>query len=121
MLELINLSTGKSIAHTVIPAYSFFKRLKGLMFTSYFSEGYAVHIRPCRSIHTYFMNYEIDILYLNQANQIIAVDCSVPPKTIGKHYKGTHSVIELPAGTIQRTNTEIGQAVQIQKTKERVS
>ncbi|MGM7703364.1 DUF192 domain-containing protein [Pseudalkalibacillus sp. Hm43] len=120
-MELVNLSTGKIIADKMIPAYSFIKRLKGLMFTSSFEEGYAVHIKPCRSIHTYFMKFEIDVLYLNASNEVIAAECYVRPGTIGKHHKGTSSVIELPAGTIHKTKVEPGQALQIQNLKERVS
>ncbi len=120
-MELINLTNGIVIAEKTIPAYSFFKRLKGLMFTSSFPEGYAVHIQPCRSIHTYFMKYEIDVLYLNNDMEIIAAESYVRPGTVGKHHKGTTSVIEIPAGTIHKTKIKPGQVVQIQNLKERVS
>ncbi|WLD93936.1 DUF192 domain-containing protein [Alkalihalobacillus sp. AL-G] len=122
-MELVNLSTGTIIAENVIPAYTFIKRLKGLMFTSTssFPEGDAIHIQPCRSIHSYFMKYEIDVLYLNESNQIIAAECYFRPGTIGKHHKGTESVIELPAGTINKKKIKIGHSVQIQNLKERVS
>lgn len=120
-MELVNRSTGTIIAENVIPAYTFIKRLKGLMFTSSFPEGYAIHIQPCRSIHSYFMKYEIDVLYLNAKNQIIAAECYFRPGTIGRHHEGTESVIELPAGTIHKKKIEIGHNVQIQNQKERVS
>ncbi|MCF6139275.1 DUF192 domain-containing protein [Pseudalkalibacillus berkeleyi] len=120
-MELINLTTGAIISDQVIPAYSFFKRLKGLMFTSSFPEGCAVHIKPCRSIHTYFMNFEIDVLYLSESNEVIALDRYIHPGQIGKHHEGTASVIELPAGTIHKTKLKKGHFVQIQNLKERVS
>jgi uncharacterized protein len=120
-VELINQSNGIVIAEKVIPAYSFFKRLKGLMFTSSFPEGYAIHIQPCRSIHTYFMKYEIDVLYLNDEYEIVAAESYVRPGEFGKHHKGTTSVIEIPAGTIHKTKIEPGQTVQIKNLKERVS
>jgi uncharacterized membrane protein (UPF0127 family) len=92
-------------------ADSFFKRLKGLMFTKNLSSQSALLIYPCSEIHTYFMNYSIDVLYLDVNNKIIAVDESMKPGKIGKYRKGSTSVVELSSGTIQQSSTKVGQTV----------
>ncbi|MFD1037347.1 DUF192 domain-containing protein [Virgibacillus byunsanensis] len=107
-MKLVNLSNDKVIAETVNQAYSFVKRLKGLMFTDKLESGTGVHIRPCQSVHTFFMNYSIDIIYLNKANIVVAIDEALPPGKVGGRYADAVSVIELPTGTTGRTETKVG-------------
>ncbi|MDC3416947.1 DUF192 domain-containing protein [Aquibacillus salsiterrae] len=111
MLELVNLSNGKIIASDVRVADSFFQRLKGLMFTKTFDSGSGLHIIPCRSVHTFFMNYAIDILYVNERLEVVAIDEAIKPNKVGKAYQAVHSVIELPAGVTKQTETTVGNTI----------
>ena len=96
----------------MIQAYRFFKRLKGLMFTNELATGCALHIKPCRSIHTFFMKYEIDVLYLDKKDVVVGIDERMSPGKVGQVYSRVASVIELPAGLLQETNTKVGDTVQ---------
>jgi uncharacterized membrane protein (UPF0127 family) len=113
-MQMINLDTGKIIAAKTYTAYRFFQRLRGLMFTSELGSGCALHIKPCRSIHTFFMRYPIDVLYVNEHCIVIGKDENMPPGQIGKHYPDAESVIELPAGTIKSTGTCVGHRIRFQ-------
>lgn len=93
-------------------ADNFFKRLKGLMFTKELSSQSALLISPCNEIHTYFMNYSIDVLYLDINDKIVAVDENMKPRRIGKYRKFCVKVVEIQAGMIQQTGTKVGQTVQ---------
>lgn len=108
MLQLWNLDTEKEIANCIRPAYRFFKRLKGLMFTKSLPSGCGLHIKPCQSVHTFFMRYPIDVIYLNEEFVVVDVDTHFPPGKVGKLRKNARSVIEVPAGTVNRTSIEIG-------------
>lgn len=110
---LINLSNNQILASKMGQAYTFLRRLKGLMFTKDLPTDCALHIRPCRSVHTFFMNYSIDVLYLNANYKIVAIDEQLCPGKVGKMYAEAVSVIELPAGTARRTDTQIGHVVQL--------
>ncbi|GAA0340484.1 hypothetical protein GCM10008967_33560 [Bacillus carboniphilus] len=114
-MKLVNLRNEEIIAEHVNPAYQFFKRLRGLMFTADLEEGVGLHIKPCRSIHTFFMNYDIDVLYLNESNVVVAVDESFEPGKFGKVYADANSVIELPSGTISQTETKVGDQVSLER------
>lgn len=114
-MQLVNLSTGEVLAENVVLAHSFWKRLKGLMFTKSLTLGTALHIQPCRSIHTFFMNYAIDVLHLDSQHRIIGIEACIKPGKFGSRIRSTASVVELPAGSIAQTKTTIGQAVQFQK------
>lgn len=112
-LKIVNLSNGTEIANNASKADTFFKRFKGLMFTKSLKTGHGLYIQPCRSIHTFFMNYPIDVLYLNESFQIVAMDETMEPKKTGKYYRAANTVLELPAGTIQKTKTSIGHYLSI--------
>ncbi|HWO77057.1 MAG TPA: DUF192 domain-containing protein [Bacillus sp. (in: firmicutes)] len=107
-MKLVNLRNDSIIAEQINPAYQFFKRLQGLMFTKKLDVGVGLHIKPCRSIHTFFMNYTIDVLYLNESNVVVAIDESLEPGKVGKLYSDAHSVVELPSGTVQETGIKVG-------------
>lgn len=107
-MRLVNLGNDKEVAVKVVEADSFFKRLKGLMFTEKLDSGSGIHIKPCQSVHTFFMNYAVDIIYLNEANVVVAVDQSLVPGKVGRRIVDAKSVVELPAGTIDVTGTEVG-------------
>jgi uncharacterized membrane protein (UPF0127 family) len=109
---LINKENGKIIVVSVMTADSFFKRLKGLMFTKELLPQSALYIYPCREIHTFFMNYNIDVLYLDINNIIVAIDEDMKPGKIGKHVKNAVAVVELPSGKIKETCIAVGQAIE---------
>ncbi|MHC0036750.1 DUF192 domain-containing protein [Pseudoneobacillus sp. C159] len=112
-MKAVNLSNGTEIATEISLAHSFFKRLKGLMFSTSLPEGHGMHIQPCQSIHTFFMNYPIDVLYLNKDYEIVGLQESFPPSKIGQVYKAGHSVLELPPGTLQKTGTKVGHKIKL--------
>lgn len=110
---LHNVTMDKEICQNVIIANSFIKRLKGLMFTKELSPDSAVYIHPCSQIHTFFMNYNIDVLYLDHNYKILAIDEKMKPGKIGKSVKGAVAVIELQGGRANETNMKVGQVIQI--------
>jgi uncharacterized membrane protein (UPF0127 family) len=112
-LRVVNLSTGTEIANYVSTADNFFKRLKGLMFTKCLHTGHGLYIKPCQSIHTFFMNYPIDVLYLSEQLEVVGMDEAMQPGAVGKYQRKAFSVLELPAGTIQETKTRIGHYLSI--------
>ncbi|WP_409252346.1 DUF192 domain-containing protein [Bacillus sp. SCS-153A] len=110
-MKVVNLSNEQVIVEHLMEAHNFFKRLRGLMFTARLDSGKGLHIKPCRSIHTFFMNYPIDVLYVNDHNIIVAIEESVAPGKVGKLYADASSVVELPAGTVKETGTEVGNSL----------
>jgi uncharacterized protein len=110
---LKNITENQEISKNVIIANSFLKRLKGLTFTKELSPDSCMYISPCGQIHTFFMNYNIDVLYLDKNNIILDVDENIRPGKIGKKVKDAAAVIELQGGKITKCNIKIGQTVKI--------
>lgn len=110
-MQLVNLTTGDVLADKVETADTFFKRFKGLMLKKYMPESYAMHLKPCRSIHTFFMKFPIDVLYLDGENNIVGIEENLAPGKIGKKVKKARTVVELPKGQISKTETEVGHSI----------
>jgi len=103
------------IAENLMEAKTFFKRLKGLMFTKNLPPQSALYINPCKGIHTYFMNYNIDVLYLDINYKILSIDENMEPRKVGKFRKKAVSVIELSSGRVKATKIQVGQVVEVIK------
>lgn len=110
-MKLINKTNNTIISENVMVADTFFKRLKGLMFTKELPDQSSLHIIPCSEIHTFNMKYSIDVLYLDVNNNILAINEELQSGKIGKRVKNAVSVIELPSGKIKKANIEVGQTV----------
>jgi uncharacterized membrane protein (UPF0127 family) len=83
---------------TVQPADTFIKRLKGLMFKPSLPSGQGLLLKPCSSIHTCFMRFAIDAIYLSSSYQVLDIE-TIAPWRVGKRVTGTKMIVEAAAGT----------------------
>ena len=88
------------------------------MFTKELAPQSALYIHPCSGIHTFFMNYSIDVLYLDINNIIIAMDEDMHPSKVGKFVKGSVAVIEFPSGKVKENDIKIGQTLKFSTREE---
>ncbi len=106
-MEIVNVTTGKTLARDARLADSFFTRLKGLLGTKSLLAGEGLVIRPCSGIHTFGMNYSIDVVFAAADDRVArTATCLEPGRLLACH--GSRYVIELPAGTLARTGTQPG-------------
>lgn len=110
---LYNLTREKVLAERTNLASSFFKRLRGLMFSRSFPAFGALIISPCNAVHTMFMRYPIDVVFLNENMQVIHSCRELSPRRFSPFVKGSRQVVELPAGIIAQTGTEVGDFLKI--------
>jgi uncharacterized protein len=101
------------LGDSIAVATSFWQRGKGLMFASGLGQGEGMIIDPCTSIHTFWMRFPIDVLYMDRNHCVIRTDESMKPWRIGPVFTGSKWVIELPAGTISATGTQAGDIIEI--------
>ena len=69
-------------------------------------------ISPCESVHTFFMRFAIDLVYLDRQQRVKKVRSNVGPWRLSACFSA-HSVLELPVGTITASQTESGDTVEI--------
>jgi uncharacterized membrane protein (UPF0127 family) len=110
-LEVANCARGTMLATCLEVASSAPNRSKGLLGRNGLSPGEGLWIIPCESVHTYFMRFPIDLVYLDRKNKIKKVRSDVGPWRMSACFSA-HSVLELPAGTIRNTQTQPGDTLE---------
>lgn len=71
-------------------------------------DGYALWISPCSMIYTTGMKQPVDIIFLDRHGVIVNLYKKLPPYCIAESTEQAIGAIELPAATVVRTNTRIG-------------
>ena len=69
-------------------------------------------IVPCEAVHTFFMQFPLDLIYLDRRHRVKKVASHVAPWRIS-FCLSAHSILELPTGTIRESQTQIGDSVEI--------
>jgi uncharacterized membrane protein (UPF0127 family) len=105
--------------HTVLAARAriaqdFWSRLKGLIGAKALEEGEGLVIMPCSSIHTMFMAFPIDVLYVDAEHRIVDIDIDLKPWRLSLPRHRSHYVVELPAGTVLQTGTVVGDRLSLE-------
>ena len=105
------------LATNLAVAETHWSRLRGLLGTSEgdFGNGCGLWIRPCRGIHTLAMSFPIDVVYLDRAGGG-APEHNLQPWRFAPVRMQAASVLELPSHTVARTETALGDLIEI-KTK----
>ncbi len=80
---------------------NWFERLRGLLGSPPPGPGEALLIRPCSSVHTFFMGYTIDLVFLDRHWRIARTVDSLKPWRMAA-CPGAAMVLELPEGTLTR-------------------
>lgn len=96
-------------------ANSFFARLLGLMFKKGLQENEGVLITPCRQIHTFFMRFHIDVLFINEDGIVQEVIMDMPAGRVSRFVKTGISVLEMKAGMIKKYNLDKGSFLEVRR------
>jgi uncharacterized membrane protein (UPF0127 family) len=93
------LHSGRPTGITIHIADSFRQRLIGLIGKEERTKE-GLLLQPANSIHTFFMRFSIDAVFIGACGEVIAVVPDIPPGKIVAPVKGARAVLELPRGTI---------------------
>jgi uncharacterized protein len=94
------------------------KRALGLLGQRTLAEGEGLLLLGTRAIHTFGMQFPIDVIYLDAAQRVLAIVLGLPPNRIGPWRWGVASVLELAAGTVIRSQTQLGDFVRMEHLEE---
>ena len=110
-LQVTNLTRQTVLATSLEVANSGSRRSKGLLGRARLAPGEGLWILPCEAVHTFFMQFPIDLVYLDRKNRIRKIRSAVPPWRLSACLTA-HSVLELIPGTILNTQTQPGDLVE---------
>jgi uncharacterized membrane protein (UPF0127 family) len=107
-LQVVNKTKEVALGWRVEVADSFRARLVGLLGRAGLPEGGGLLLTPCSSIHSFLMEFTLDALFLNGDGQVVLALSEIGPGRIIKPVAGAVQVLELPAGLVKASGTDIG-------------
>jgi uncharacterized protein len=110
-MKVANMTRQTVLAERLEVADRGAKRRKGLLGRDGLEPGEGLWIKPCEAVHTFGMRFAIDLVYLDRAYRVRKVRSAVRPWRMSACLSA-HSVLELPAGTIEATHTQPGDRVE---------
>lgn len=110
--QALNVTRSTILAARLEKAHTAATRNKGLLGRDSLRPGEGLWIAPCESVHTFFMRFPIDLIYLDRKLRVKKVRHSVGAWRISACLTA-HSVLELPAGTAAATQTQRGDQVEM--------
>jgi uncharacterized protein len=106
---MTNESTEHIVALNLKTADTFSQRFRGLMMQKEYPSQYdALLLTPCNSIHTVFMRFPIDVVFLSRENEVVHIIENMKPAKVSPVVKKARSVIEFAAGTVAKHNVKLG-------------
>ena len=111
-MALRNLRTGLVVAATLEPAFDSASRKRGLLGRDGLPESHALIIAPSNMVHTFFMRFPIDILFVSRAGLVVKAAADVPARRIVGAWGGL-AVVEMRAGSLAGSGTRTGDTLSL--------
>lgn len=112
-VKVFNKTKESILLPKVYVAESFFNRLKGLMGTKNLDSDRGLLIRPCNSVHTFFMKFPIDVAFIDKNGQICHIIHSMKKNRVSPIVPKAFSVLEAPSATFKACNLELEDMVEL--------
>ena len=109
-LQVRKKTDGTLISSQCIWARNSWSRLVGLLGHSSLAPEESLLIEPCKQVHTWFMRFPIDVVFLSKNNEILDCKSMMPWKLSPLNFKAS-KILELPLGACKKFNCEIGEVL----------
>ena len=107
----VTLRGGVVVCEECLVAATPYARMRGLLGRRSLPSGQGILLRPAGSIHTFFMRFSIDAVFLDEDLRVVAITPNLGPwRAAGK--RGARAVLELPAGECDRRGLAVGDRIQ---------
>lgn len=113
-MKVVNMTRYALLGDKVETARTARERTRGLLGTAMLPRGGGLWIIPCRSVHSFGMRYEIDLLFIGRQGRIVGMHPWFRRNRLSRIFWSARGVLELSAGTIDRTSTAVGDEVVFQ-------
>ena len=108
MPRVVNETKGTVVAEHVRIADNMWSRFWGLMFRGSLPDGHGLLLKRSFSIHTAFMRFPIDVVFLDRESRVVKVVPEMRPFRVTAALRGARDALELSAGAAAQTGVEPG-------------
>jgi uncharacterized membrane protein (UPF0127 family) len=105
-------SDGAVVCERCEVADGFWTRFRGLMLRRGLGAGEGMLIRPAGSVHTLFMRFPLDCVFLDGDLEVVGVRAGVRPWRAAAA-RGAKATLELPAGAAGRAGLDVGDRLRV--------
>ena len=110
-MKAINKSRNIVLAADCRVAHGVLQRIRGLLGRKSMGKSEALVLRPCNSVHSFFMLFAIDLLFVDKNSRAVKIIKAFKPFRISPVYFGASYVIEFPSGTISPESVHPGDMI----------
>lgn len=108
LIRVVNRTRGTVLGTRVRLADDLPSRVRGFLFRGAPAAGEGILLSPCRAVHMFGVRFPLDVVFISDTGQVVAVYRKLAPwRRSGLHGSALHA-LELPAGTVQSTDTAVG-------------
>lgn len=112
-MQLIHLASGEMIVEKLVLAQSFRERFWGLMGKKELDYKTGLLLKPCSAVHTWFMNFALDIVFLDQDLWVVKLVEGLSPFREALGGPQASMTLELSAGALAKTKLVLGDQLAI--------
>ena len=112
-MRILNRTRGTIVVSESGEAKSFFAKLMGLMGRKDMPTASGLVIDSTNWIHTFWMCFPLDVIYIDKRWKVIGIETALKPNRFGKPFWSAHSVIELNAGVVAVSHTQVGDQLEM--------
>jgi len=113
IVRSVNVTRGTVIADRVVWATGAAKR-RGLLGRMHLDMCEGMYLVPCQWIHMFGMRFPIDAAFLGRDGRVLYVHHALPPNRLSRLVLRAEGVLELAAGALRASGTEVGDLVELQ-------
>ncbi|KPK21937.1 MAG: hypothetical protein AMJ76_01370 [Dehalococcoidia bacterium SM23_28_1] len=114
VVRIVNVSKGTTVSGQLRKAESLWARFVGLMGRRRLEEGEGLLLAPCSSVHTFFMRFPIDVIFMDREGKVVKVAPALRPFRLALGGRGARDAVEVTAGTAARADTAVGDRLAVE-------
>jgi uncharacterized membrane protein (UPF0127 family) len=113
-LALVDERTGSVVASAVELAAKSAERRRGLLGRDGLDSSAALIIAPCSSVHTFFMRFVIDVVFVARDGRVVKIARDLKPWRIAGSLRA-YAVVEMAGGGAARSDVRVGDRLMLQQ------
>lgn len=114
-VKITNKTRGTTVIAGALMTEDFIDRFMGLMFKRPSFEPSALVIDRCEAVHTFFMRFNIDLVFLDREGVVLRFIRELKPFRISPILTGAYYVIEMVAGRLDPEAFSIGDVIEFEE------
>lgn len=103
-----NRTADRELGGRIVLADSLWSRLRGMIGRPEPTPGEGMLLAPTQAVHMWWMKYPLDVALLDRERRVVATYPELQPGKRTRVHRGARYALELPAGTLAATKTDVG-------------